>query len=326
MDSLIVSFMLLSGVVGAGLASGREVVRFFACHGVFCVPAVLAAVFTLCALFLRLSGRMAEHHAASLTALCRQRLGERFGLFCAALFFLLTIVTAGAMLAALGELSALLFPLRCAEWLGIVVLLPLAFLCSHPGGAGLLPGVALCVLFSALLCRLLRLPADSVFFLRPSFSADQPLRALADGAIYGALNAAMLAGLMPALSGLPRRVRTRSVLRFGLLLLALLLPAALVCRAHLAAIREQPLPFVYLMRETGGGYVLLVLCMACAAFTTLCAMQRAACLLLPPRVPGVLVAALTLAFSMLGFTPLVGAAYPMLGAVCMGLLLLLCLR
>lgn len=72
MDILFCALALLSGVVGAGFASGRELVRFFACHGFASGIAILSALAMLAALFLRLCTQLAHGGVSSLplSAVC----------------------------------------------------------------------------------------------------------------------------------------------------------------------------------------------------------------------------------------------------------------
>ena len=51
MGAVSCALALLGGAIGAGFASGREIVRFFAAHGAMAGIAVLSALAALCALF-----------------------------------------------------------------------------------------------------------------------------------------------------------------------------------------------------------------------------------------------------------------------------------
>ncbi|MFR2149197.1 MAG: hypothetical protein ACLS7Z_00625 [Christensenellales bacterium] len=104
MDILCCALALLGGVIGAGFASGREIVRFFAAHGAMGFIAVAFALAALLALFALLPIRLAAEGQTGLSGLCRARFGARVGGVCGALFF--SAVTGGAMLAACAELSA----------------------------------------------------------------------------------------------------------------------------------------------------------------------------------------------------------------------------
>ena len=327
MAAVSVALALLSGVVGAGFASGRELVRFFALHGRMALAAVASTLLALHLLFLRLPAQLERYGATTLVQLCRARLGRRFGALCGVLFLLLFAITGGAMLCACAELGALVLPVRHAYGLTLALTLALAVPLSLRGlGALALPGAALIALLPALLVRLLLLPAGEARFL-PAMTPELPVRALLDGTAYGALNAAMLAGVLPLLVPLPSRTRRRGVRLFTLLFGALLLCGVLVCLRHLPAVLAQPLPFVFLSRRLGrGGYLLVAACMYAAALSTLCAMLSALMVALDrtglPR--AALPALLCLGFALAGFTPLIDCGYPALGALCTGLLLVLC--
>ena len=320
------AFALLGGMIGAGFASGREILRFFAGHGRMAPAAIACALLTLLMLFLRLSSQMEAHSAPSLMYLCRIRLGSRFGLLCGALFALLYALTGAAMLAACAELGALVLPFRHAYGITMGFSLLLALLLALWGLSGLaLPGAALVLLLPLLLLRLWALPAGEACFL-PAMTPDLPVRAIADGTAYGALSAAQMAGLMALLAGQPRKARQYALLLFTLLLGGMLALGTAVCRRHLPAIIHQPLPFVYLSRSlSASGYSLVALCMYAAALSTLCAMLRA--LMLPGSgLKGILLAAACcLLLSQVGFDVLISHGYPLLGALCAGLLLVLCL-
>lgn len=331
MDILVCALALTGGVIGAGFASGREIVRFFAGHGAAAAAAVLCAVLTLCALFIRLPERMHSEGAASIKALCHARFGPGLGKLCGALFLLLMAVTGGAMLASCAELFALTLPLHHAYALGLILTLPLACALALNGARGVaLPGAALSVLMPALLLRLLALPGGeaglSVHLSR--LTPQLTMSALFDGAVYGALNAAMLAGSMPLLLSLSARKRRQSALAFSLLFGLMLALATAVCLKHLPAVLNQPLPFVYLARALGkSGYGLLAATLYAAALSTLCAMLAGLIRSLPfsPGKSAAVSGAACLLFAFLGFENIVGRAYPVLGALCAGLLLLVCL-
>lgn len=327
MSVILTALALLSGAVGAGFASGRELLRFFALHGRMAWAAALCALGMLALLFLRLPAQMARYRAPTLPKLCTARLGRRFGRLCAGLFVLLAALTGGAMLCACAELGALVLPFRHAYGFTLLLTLALSGLLAANGNGGLaVPGAALSLLLPALLARLLCLPAGEACFL-PAMSPDLPVRALCDGTAYGALNAAMLAGVLPLLVPLSARERRRTISLFTLLLGVLLFLGVQVCLHHLPALMHQPMPFVFLSRRLGaGGYLLVAACLYAAALSTLCAMLYALASACPlPRRQGVCMGALAcLLFAGIGFGPLIDRGYPALGALCAGLLLVLC--
>ena len=141
MAAVSMALALLGGVIGAGFASGREILRFFAIYGRAAPVAIVCACSLMLMLILRLPALMQAHNAHSLKALCQIRLGRRFGFLCSALLMLLFAVTGGAMLAACAELGALMLPIRHAYGLSMAVSLLIAAQLALCGLAGLtLPG------------------------------------------------------------------------------------------------------------------------------------------------------------------------------------------
>lgn len=328
MSSISAALALLSGAIGAGFASGKEIVSFFAVHGPMAYASAVCALAMLAFLFLRLCTQLEHAGCSTLASLCRVRLGALLGGLCALLFVLLCAVTGGAMLCACAELGALILPMRHAYGTAMTFSLLAGLVCAHRGINGLaLPGALLTALLPVLLVRLLGIKSGEACFL-PAMSPDLPVRPAVDGMAYGALNAAMLAGMLPSLLSLKAPDRRKAVALFTLLFGALLLLGVLVCRSHMAEIYMQPMPFVFLSRSLGkSGYLLLSACLYAAAFSTLCAMLLGMQRLLPfAKKHGLILSAvLCLLFARIGFGPLVSRGYPVLGALCAGLLLVLCL-
>jgi len=322
MTILSCALALLSGVIGAGFASGREIAFFFSSHGAYAAVAAVLAPAVMALLFCRLPAQMERAGAASLLPLCRARFGMRFGKLCAALFFLLFAVTGGAMLAACAELAALLLPIRHAYGVGMAFSLLAAVWIAKRGLSGLaLPGAALCVLLPALLLRLLRMPDGEAAFAPVGFA----LHAAASGLCYGALNAAMVCGALPLLLPLKRRQRAWASLLFAVLFFLLLALGVSVISRHRQAASGQALPLVALSRSLGkGGYSLCAGTLYAAALSTLCAMLTGLSHM-RSRSGMLLPAALCLLFARIGFSDLVERAYPTLGWLCAALLGLLCL-
>ena len=292
--------------------------------------APIAAIPLLLALFALLPIRLAAEGQTGISGLCRARFGARVGGVCGALFFLLSAVTGGAMLAACAELSALVWPIRHAYALGFTVTAVLAaLLCAFETRGLAVVGGALCGLLPILLIRLLLLPPGEACFL-PEGPPDAVLRAALDGTLYAALNAAMMAGALPMLLTLSARRRLACAALVVLLFGGMLTLGMLVCQRQMQSVLMQPLPFVWLSRGLGaGGYLLVALCLYAAALSTLCAMLCAMTNLLPrflARYARLTISALLCAaLALMGFGRIVQSGYPILGALCAALLVLLVL-
>ncbi len=312
---------LVGAVVGAGFASGREVMRFFTMFGSFSwVGCVLAAIVLagLSAWAAILSNRLG---AQDLGTLCRRALGGVGGQAAAWLNGALIAVTAGAMLAAMGELVALALPVHNAYTIGIAVSLVLSTLMARRGlsaiatiGGWLLPT---CLLLYALLMRLPAPEASAATAAMPTGA----WRALPLAFAYAAMNAALGGGVLCELG---RERTTASILRTcaiaGVMLLLLLLSANAALYRHVGELRDAALPVVMLSRSLGAlGYWLCLVTLVLAVMTTLVALQRTLARMLevhlPQQITWPLVVALPLLTGLTGFDALVGSVYPLMGAL-----------
>ncbi len=330
MDILCCALALLGGVIGAGFASGREIVRFFAAHGAMGFIAVAFALAALLALFALLPIRLAAEGQTGLSGLCRARFGARVGGVCGALFF-----CSPPSQAARCSRPARSFPRSSGR---SATPMPSAspsrrcspsLLCAFETRGLAVVGGALCGLLPILLIRRLLLPPGEACFL-PEGPPDAVLRAALDGTLYAALNAAMMAGALPMLLTLSARRRLACAALVVLLFGGMLTLGMLVCQRQMQSVLMQPLPFVWLSRGLGaGGYLLVALCLYAAALSTLCAMLCAMTNLLPrflARYARLTISALLCAaLALMGFGRIVQSGYPILGALCAALLVLLVL-
>ena len=289
----MLTWELLGAAVGAGLASGREVASFFGRNGAWGYTGILLAV-----------GTIALLASATLPPRWRGRWPER--LWEVVQGMLLT-VTGGTMLSGAGEAAAMALPGRWTHLGAMALTLMLAWSMSGRTNAGLGRVSRLLLLAMALLL----LPALG----RPSAGKAPPAEAgvlpgLIRGAFYGGFNAALMHPLLQGRGGEQHRSLVRACV-----LLALLLGAGLYVLLRHGAAMEEEMPFVLIASEAGRGALLLAAaCLYLATLSTLTACLRGLGRGLWPLLGTVLAATL-------GFSGAVEAAYPMLGALCMAMLL-----
>lgn len=308
---------LLGAIVGAGFASGREVLRFFTRYGAmgWAGAAVACAFMGVCAYFvMRAAGRC---RADSFSGLCRAYGGPLAGRAAGFLYGVLMALTGGAMTAAFAELTALVLPVRGAYPLGFAAAVLLGVLCSHRDLKLLeLMGRLLLPLFLTMLILLLPLPAqEEALRLRSGHAAAPAL-----GLLYGALNMGMTAGILceagKRLS--PAACRREAALLTALLALLTGLANAVLLR-HGASVERSALPFVALSMRLGRvGYALCAAVLGLAVLSTLTAAMRAlrGSLRLPARACDAVCAACCVLCGALGFDRLIGRGYPLLGGAC----------
>lgn len=282
---------LVGAVVGAGLASGREIASFFARYGGWGYIGILLAVGML--LFL------ADVPLPSAWP------GRWPGKLWNALLTLLLVATGGAMLSGAGEVAALTMPIHGAYWIGLLATLLLAWLLACRTTAGL-------AWVSKILLGVLALLIGIAFTLPPmkavSIEQPSPVQALLRGLTYGGFNAALQWPIMQALSASAGE-RRRTVWLAGLLIMMLLIMGNALLLRHPALLGE-PMPFLRLMSGLGKpGYYLGTVSLYFAILSTLTACLRG-------LQGSVLSVAGILLVSLLGFTGVVEVTYPLLGGGC----------
>ena len=287
---------VVAAMVGAGFASGREIMRFFSQYGAFSWALVgFAALVT--AWMLRRMLAMGGVHS---------RLEK-------GLLLLFSLAVGGGMTAAAGELWALTVPLRYARTMGSVITLAL---CLWLAG-GSLRGMAwlgrvLLPFLLAVLVLCLRVPGVSP---RRDVPMGEALLAVVSVMGYCGLNGMTAAGVIGGAR--PQREQNGISLAVGLLTALLLGLGNAALLPHAGALWDAPLPTVSLLRAYGkAGYYLSAAVLYLAASTTLIAVLRGLLTLYGPYLPRqkkAWIGLTVLAVSMLGFEDIVGTAYPALG-------------
>ncbi len=285
-----------AAMVGAGFASGREIMRFFSRYGDFSWVLVLLAAAVTAWMIRRMLGPTGVQSGAGKGLLC-----------------VFSLAVGGGMTAAAGELWALTVPVRHARTLGSVATL---MACLGLAG-GSLRGMAwlgrmLLPFLLAALVLCLRLPGASP---RKDVSMGETLLAVIPMVGYCGLNGMTAAGV---LGGESLRQRRNGIsLAVGLLTALLLGLGNAALLPHAAALRDAPLPTVTLLRAYGKtGHYLSAAVLYLAASSTLIAVLRELLKLSAPylsKQKRPLAGLCVLAVSLLGFDDIVGKAYPVLG-------------
>ena len=300
-------FGLLGAMVGAGFASGREILHFFSRWGIFSWPLILGASVLMAALMRRsLEGR---------TGALAHFPGK-------ALALPLLIATGGGMTAAAGELAALMIPIRHARTLGALLTLGGCLLCCEkPLGALSILGKVLIPTLAGtmILCVITAEKGGSATTVALS---SLPL-AVAQAAGYGGLNVTLATGVLADVGkGTSQREKTILAWATGAgfcLLLCLGNGALLPCAIQM---ESAALPTVLLLRRFGkAGYYLAGALLYLAVVSTLLSVLRGMTALLPGRRRAVWAGLLAAGASLLGFEGIVGAAYPALGLLSLFFLL-----
>ena len=305
---------IIGAVVGAGFASGREIMQFFSRRGNFSWALAALAVCAMAGLMDRIMKKGND--------LNRLLPPENSPWLFRLPLFLLFLTAGGAMTAAAGELAALTVPLHHARAGGsLAALAACTALSRKPGNAlGCLGGMLLPALIAEIiLC--LNVPGGVERQARFSFPAG--LDAAFQAVSYSGMNAALAAGVLCDTGAGRSRRDIRRITAGAACVLALLLGAEnAVLLPHADELERAALPTVMLLRHYGkAGYYLSAAVLFLAVSTTLIAALHGLRSLLPQRRAGEAAFLLTAFSAQLGFGRIVGTAYPILGILSMMLLL-----
>lgn len=303
-------FCIVGAIVGAGFASGREIMQFFSRYGTLSWLPVLFASAVMGLLIFLLTARKKENNDFR----------NRYVFHAPQILLYGTV--AGSMAAAAGELTALTVPLRHARAFG--TLLTLAGCAALSGrslrgmallGKLLIPGMAAAFLL------ILRLPHSQALPVKIQW--QDVLLSFLHGTGYCGLNAALIASVASkAGKGKSKKERGKIALSSGLAFGALLALGNAALLPYAATLWDAALPVVTLLRSYGKkGYYLCALVLYLAVATTLIAALRGLREAFPGRRRGAWAALIAAMASMLGFQDIVAKGYPILGWFCLAGLL-----
>ena len=317
-----VALTCTGAVVGAGFASGREIVVFFSRYGGYAVWLIIFASLVMagiCALCMKTAQRndFCDRWTMMLA-------GGKWGRYCS---MGLLVVTAGAMLAAAGETIRLILQVRWAYQLGLLGTLLTAGLLGRRQlkGLGICSAILMLCLLCALMAALTQLPAGAVE-ISSKYSLLSFLRAALDAFGYASMNMTLAMGVVFACAEWKVSIQ-RSAGWFGGSICMLMLLSH-YAYSRLSTADSDVFPMVVLLSRLGrNGFYFAGLLLYLSILTTLSSVLYAlrtaveSCVL-RPSLRFLLWAGLPMAVSGVGFTSIVDKIYVPGGLVCFACLFL----
>ena len=316
------ALMFVGAVIGAGFASGREVVSFFSSYGAYSWGMILLSVGTmvvLCALCLKRANRVNGCHWCVIyqsDSFAVRGLAEICILF-------LQVIMGGSMISAAGHIVALVLPIKHAYCLGAGVTIALAMAI---GNTNLKPMAVLSGLlmftFVAAIITMLVFDGNGTKTFSPMRTSEKSagqgfLRAVA----YAAMNLAISIGMICRCSECSCRSSYRSAVLFGLLMTALLFVSNYLYLQH-PELQGATFPMVDLLACFGRtGHLISLFLMYLAILTTLSAGLYALRIVMEAHLAKSTAFCLTvlfpLAVSCIGFESIVDRWYAPAGLLCL---------
>lgn len=296
---------ILGAMVGAGLASGQEIMRFFTQYGPASQGLILLSGAVMTALMARL--------------LRRGRLGLEGALAGGApgkiLLWALLLGTGGGMTAAAGELFALTLPLRHARSLGMLCTLLPGLLLARRSLSALeyASRLLLPLLLAAILLCMRHTQAGEI--TAAETAGKSPLLGALQALCYAGMNVLLSAEVLcEAGARCDARTGCRGAAWCGGALCGILLLFNEALLRGPAEARQAELPMVLMLREYGkAGFYLSAAVLYLAVITTLFAVLRAQRALALSKRRQALAGIATLLTALCGFERIVAVVYPVLG-------------
>jgi len=306
-------------VIGAGFASGREIAAFFSRygqHGWWLMAASSALMTGLCWLCMRETARSRAE------CWCELFKDEPFWLnagiqLCT---ILLLMLTAGAMIAASGQMVALMWAHQHAYVLGAVGTLVLAWIMGRGGMrplgwiSGMLIGVFLATLIAGF-----TVPAQTA---APIDSKGSLVTAAVRAAGYAAMNMTLAIGVICRCAQPQKKQNQRTALWFGLMMFLMMGLSHRLYSAHPKWLNES-FPLVRILSSFGRtGFLLSAALIYLSVFTSLTAVLYALKCAVgqhtqAPVIRIGLVVAVPVLVSCVGFAQIVDHLYAPAGLICL---------
>lgn len=325
--ALIIAFTYVGTVVGAGFASGQEILQFFTLNGkpaAFTILIASTLFVWLGTKSMLIARRIGAVHFADLNA---HLFGTAWGRRISTLMFLLLLVVSAVMLAGAGSVLHEYVNLRFQTGLLLTAVLVYTVILGGLAGIKTVNAIIvplMLVFLTGVLAGTLQLPAAGQFL---HLDTDPPLwRVWLSPFTYAALNLALAqAVLVPLGASAPdeRSIRLGGFLG-GVFITVMLLAGHIALSAHMPGIAQFDIPMGRIVSPFGPWVKLVfVLLIFAEIFSTLIANLYGITLQLQtrfrasPRLISALLLLICLAVGQMGFKVLLSTLYPLIGSLCL---------
>jgi len=316
---------ILSTIIGAGFASGREVIVFFTRFGAFSWLGIIITAACFGGLTYGVMRLADGNGGCTFQELANASLGKYAGAAAGSLYAIIMLITAGAMAGGMGEIAQIFLPIYHAKLVGVLAGAAICGLAATKGIKALATGATfllpVCVLLYIILARFT--PRGTY---APSYPPPSPALFIPHAIGYACMNVTLCCCLLCEI-GKQADSRERRVIMFIFVpsLLLLLITANATLLPRLAMLGNEPLPIVKLAHGIVPAMLLSAAALLLAMATTLIALIRSTAMLIPARqvnggvsvnpIVVTLISAVCAMLGMVGFNNLIGTAYPIMGCL-----------
>lgn len=314
----------VGAVIGAGFASGREIMTFFTRFGVHSWWLILLAacvMIMLCSLTMRAAGSQCTDNWCGIFS-GYSKVTRHGSQVCA---IALMSITGGAMISASGHMVELLWTFEWSYPIGALGTLCLAWWLGFGSTKSIsyISGI-LTVLFTGAILFVLAQKNDDQWVVQLQSSAD--LASIALGAVnaiaYAAMNLTIAIGVVCKCANQTSRNVCRLSAIFGFILIGMLFLSNYLYLKH-PELQNEVFPIVKLLSQFGiHGFVVSVLLLYLAIFTTLiaiiCTLRNAIeSYVTPSSTSNIITLLLPIIVSFIGFSDIIDKLYAPIGLCCL---------
>lgn len=312
------TFCIVGAMIGAGFASGRELMQFFSRYGQFSWFLIMMTGGILLLLMERIMKRSRKGIQGILGK-------SRQSWIMHGIMFLLLAATGGGMTAAAGEIAALMIPVKHIQWFGMAVTLMICVFLSGRAIRSLhFLGILLFPLIVSAFLLCVRLEDVRPITCTPVLWKDR-IKAIAGSMGYAGMNAVLSSGILCRIgNACESRRRCRCAVWAGGAMIGMLMMGNWVLLKH-GELIDVTLPVVMLLNTYGKiGFFLSCILLYLAIVSTLIAVVQAIREMMRKRTEDhekIFVYLVLLLAALAGFDQIVAIAYPSLGLICLIVLL-----
>jgi uncharacterized membrane protein YkvI len=298
---------------------------FFTRYGAWSWVGVAVATLTFGVLVFGIMRLSARTGAGSFAQLCTNVLGGAAGKLFAAMYALLMLITAGAMVSGVGEIAAISMTIPHAYELGLGAAVILGVIWARRGVHALATGGGFLLPVCGLLYLVIAWRGREYVSLQAAHPVVSWLPTLPLAVGYACLNVTLCCGILSEIaSRSDAEYHRKTAMWFIPMIGGLLAAANATLMPHIARVEYAPLPMLILARGSIPAALLATATLLIAMMTTLTALIRSLAQLIArlepngrfhiPEWAGYLTAALlVVGAGVIGFSRLIGVAYPLMG-------------
>lgn len=332
-SSFQVAAVYIGTVVGAGFATGREIVEFFMKYGVFGLAGIILAGFLFISIGTKMLILSKRINATSYQDLVSYLFGRKIGSFVNIFMLIILFGLTSIMLSGAGAVFK--EQLGLSVKLGVIITILLTIAVMFFGVKGLFSVNMIVVPMLILFSLMLAIQSFSVeaFYAEPE-DMSSSFKWILSAISYAAFNLTMASAVLVPLAS---EIKDEKVLRrggmLGGFLLTIILISSYIALSTLPNVMEFDIPMAEVMKTTFFAFYFIYIAVIFGEiFTSVIGnlygleKQLLTYIQLPRMIVVCTILCISAFISKIGYSSLISSLYPLFGYICLGMLVLLIVK